>query len=115
MSERGGEAQAWCNLDPEACAEETIPAACRELGHRRWKRAEQRCGRARYATAWHGTAGHGKTKRDTPRSTAAFQERKREKGGIQKVEVGKEEKRRCDEKRRGEKRRGKGRGGSSRW
>ena len=83
MSARGGEARAWCNLDPEACAEETIPAACRELGHRRWKRAEQRCGRARYATAWHGTAGHGKTKQDTPRTQPSERERE-EKVGFKK-------------------------------
>lgn len=75
-ADRGAEIVARCNLDPEACAEETIPAACRELGHRWWKRAEPRCGRARYPTAWRGVAQHGKAKHDTPRNTA-YQERKR--------------------------------------
>lgn len=44
------------NLDPEACAEETVPAGYRELGHRCWKRGadEEEEGMEGVVEGWRG-------------------------------------------------------------
>lgn len=43
-------------IDPEACAEETVPAGYRELGHRCWKRGadEEEEGMEGVVEGWRG-------------------------------------------------------------